>query len=251
MTDPFDSPSRKITRAYRHITDVEDAVEAFDNSDAYANVVEPHPNGTHNIHKIVLAKPFPKGIEEIIADACNCLRSALDQTGYAIAVASGVSNPKRAYFPFASSAAEIENTIKGRCSDLPPEIVALARTFKPYKGGDDFLWAVNDVANADKHRRLITISPQMDRMSGTEISARGHVPMPPRWDSVKNEMVYAVARRGHPFKAKFNVRFYVAFNEIEPIRGCPVDLGIVQMGDTVNKIVRAMKAEAIRLGIVK
>lgn len=71
MHDPFASPLRKITRAYKQISNLEDAVAAFNQSNAYTHAVEPHPNGTHDIHKIVLIKPIPDEIEDLVADACG------------------------------------------------------------------------------------------------------------------------------------------------------------------------------------
>ena len=250
MKDPFHSPFRKIARANHHLSDLQKALRAFSDSNPYTRVKEPHENGISDIHKIVLAEPFPDEIEEIVADAANCLRAALDQSGYAIARASGLKRPRQAYFPFAPGAAELENVIKGRCSDLPPKIIDVARSLKPYKGGNGHLWAVNDIANADKHRSLTTTAPMMETMVVAEIQAHGHVPMPPRWDSVNNEMIFAIASRNHPFKANFGVQFYVAFHEVETIRGHPVDRAMQKMAADVENAVKALQAEAGNLGYI-
>jgi hypothetical protein len=76
----------------------------------------------------------------------EALRSALDQAGAACAVLTGKTNPKKSYFPFADSGPELTKVIKGRCKDLPGEIISLFRSFQPYQGGNDPLWAMNKIA---------------------------------------------------------------------------------------------------------
>ena len=49
---------------------------------------------------------------------------------------------KHVHFPFADRHYELERVIKGRCKNVPPEIIHLIQTFKPYRNGNDLLWAL-------------------------------------------------------------------------------------------------------------
>jgi hypothetical protein len=59
------------------------------------------------ILKFKLEKPLPEICTHYAAEALEALRSALDQTDYAAAVASGVAKPKSAKFPFGNTAADM------------------------------------------------------------------------------------------------------------------------------------------------
>lgn len=249
MTDPFRGPMRKIASAKRHFDTMDDLLGEFWKTKPMADIFEPHENGTHTICKVAMVKPFPEEIEECIPIIAICLRNSLDQAGYAIAKASGVTKPKRSYFPFAPNAAELENVIKRKCADLPPDIIALARRFKPYQGGNHLLCTINGLANMDKHRDIITLGINIQSMYAGEIKADGRVFFPPRWDSTKNEVVLAIADRNKPFKASLGISFYVAFGDIEGVKGHPIGDAITAMIRETESVVTALKAEAARLGI--
>jgi hypothetical protein len=39
------------------------------------------------------------------------------------------------------------------------------RRFKPYKGGNDLLWALNGICNVNKHRMLVPVVIRLERMT--------------------------------------------------------------------------------------
>ena len=53
---------------------------------------------------------------------------------------------------------------------MPPEILALFRAFKPYKGGNDALWALNKLCNAKKHCALIPFDIGRANVSITQVN---------------------------------------------------------------------------------
>ena len=170
----------------------------------------------------------PEQLADIASEAANSLRSALDRTGYATAVASGKTNPKKAYFPIADSEAQLKDVIDRRCTDLPKNIVALFRTFKPYKGRNDLLWALNRIANTNKHCRLVPVdlfvgSPSM------EVS----------WRSTEHEIVYT--RNGVETNPDDNLCFQIdiAFDEVDVIRGQPICTVLGNMSHQVQNVLHA------------
>lgn len=97
--DPFYSPKRRIARAKKHIRDLEGEIKAFLDSKPYARVIEPDAEGTGELHKIKFTKALSECLSDTAVDAVDNLRSALDQAGYAVAVASGRPNAKSSYSP--------------------------------------------------------------------------------------------------------------------------------------------------------
>lgn len=250
MADIFDSSRRTIARAKQHIADLDKRVSAFNETKPYAHVVEPDTAGNH-LHKVKMTSRIPEDFSDIASDAVNNLRASLDQAGYSIAVALGKVEPRNAYFPFADSAANLESIIKRRCKDLPNEILALFRSFKPYKGGDDLLWTLNRICNTNKHRLLAPIGIGASGMHVRHLSGSGNFSIPvPKWDSGKNEIVFLVVGADTEVKYDLNISFGVSFNEIDTVQGLPT-IGVLNaMADSVSVIFERIRAKAFKMGLL-
>jgi hypothetical protein len=252
MTDPFESSRRKFARAEKHFADLQGEIHAFNETDPYERIAEPHPDRpTHVVEKFRMTREIPASIADKTADIIISLRSALDNAGYAIALAAGVKEPKHSAFPFAGSVANMTNAL-GRSKDIPEKIHPLFCGFQPYKGGNDLLWALNEVANTDKHRMIIPIGQSMVRY-GANVKGTGFfsMPNPHVWDRAKNEMVLIELGPGTTYHYDFNFTFFIAFKDIEFIDGQPIVRILNQLGSIVERILTAMEAESKRLGIIK
>jgi len=265
MPDPFDSSYRKLERAEKHFNDLDAKVRAFVNGSPYHEVVEPHPEmPDHVIHKVKPRGELSSDFDDMgdaFGEFVQNLRAALDNTGYAIAVAIGKPDAKNCNFPFARSIDQMINAV-GRCADLPREIQSLFCGFQPYLGGDDLLFAVNEACNTDKHKLAVPLFnvfiPSGIAVGGTRFF---QMPLHHKWDSAKNEMeLFTVgppvrdASGSSPQKDfEYNLQFkvFIACDKIEGVVGQPI-LGVTHaMGCKVHGIIRAIEAESRRLGIVK
>jgi hypothetical protein len=140
----------------------------------------------------------------------------------------------------------------GRAKDVPPQIQSLFCGFQPYQGGNDVLWALNEVANTDKHKIAIPIGRAAMRY-GVNVSGTGffRMPEPHVWDRAKNEMILIELGPQATYNCDFQFRFFIAFHDIDIIDGHPVVGLLVKMGSIVERILVAIEAEARRLGIFK
>ena len=154
MADIFNSPKGRIKRAKRDFFKLEKRIKKFFKKKPYSRVVEPDPETAHQLHKIKLTKPLPEGFTELTYDIIDGLRSALDQATYSVAVACNVARPDRIQFPMAGTSADFEYHLNVNCKDFPEEIFKLFRTFQPYKGGNDVIWALNRIRREGFHRAL-------------------------------------------------------------------------------------------------
>jgi len=93
MPDPLASPKRRLARAKEHISNLETGAKAFFDKKPTAMRTEQDAQ-RDNIVKIVLTEPFPDSLTKFAVEAVEGLRSALDQTGYAIGVANGAADPR-------------------------------------------------------------------------------------------------------------------------------------------------------------
>jgi hypothetical protein len=252
MSDLFKSSRRKIARAKEHILDLERQIRVFAGENPYKQIVEEDPQRPgYLLHKIKLTKSLAPSFSDLVGDAVSNMRAALDHACYALA-ASHKTKPINAYFPFARDAAGLESAIKGRSKDVPQEIHPLLRSFEPYKGGNEILWGLNMMCNADKHKMLTPVATGIVR-PGTSIKGRGFfsIPAPPVWDRTKQEIVILTLGPGAQFDYKFNFVLYIAFDEIELVAGEPVRSILGQTMVEVERVVDAIDAESMRLGLIK
>jgi hypothetical protein len=252
MSDPFDSSHQKLARADKHFVELQREITVFNNLQPYERVVEAHPDKPgHTVEKIRMTQPIPAGIADNAADIAISLRSALDNAGYTIAVAAGVKVPKRCAFPFAGCVAKMPSAL-GRCKDIPEKIHSLFCGFQPYKGGNDLLWALNELANTDKHKMVIPVGQALAR-HGVNVRGTGFFSMPDPhvWDRAKNEMKLIELGLGATYQYDFQFRFFIAFHDIEIIDGQSIVRILHDMGGIVERVLVGIEAESRRLGIVK
>jgi hypothetical protein len=189
--DPFHSPKARLKRANEHIERLHKRIERFIQKHPYKQVTEPDIDGVTQLYKFKFTRPLPESCTHS-ATELETLRSTLDQTGYAAAVVSGKILPKRTQFPIGDDATGLENLIRRNVSkDLPDEILTLFRSFKPYKGGNNAIWALNKLANA-KHTSLIPVGMVADAMIDVHVWAHNAILIEnPVFDREKNEIVFA------------------------------------------------------------
>jgi len=103
-----------LGRAHHHIRDLKKQIDAFTYEKPWSNVMEDDQETQQQSLKIRFTRRLPSELPCIVFDAASNLRAVLDQCGYASAVASGKSAPKKAYFPFGDDLSGLNNNIEGR-----------------------------------------------------------------------------------------------------------------------------------------
>lgn len=254
--NPFSSPWRKVARAKTHIADLKREIKTFEDSRPYESFAETDLESPNQLlHKIKLVSPLPDLLAEILGDAVNNLRESLDYAGYACAIASGKVKPTSAYFPFAGDVRDLESKIGRNCKDLPQEITALFRSFQPYKGGNDLLWALNRIANANKHTILIPYGIVAERAKQALLhyhpESKFAIRFPPaRWDSKKQEIIVAFSNPTTEFQLQCDFTISVAVDQVEIVGGQEIIAVLDKFTSVVEGILLAIEAEALRLGYV-
>ncbi|GAB3416230.1 hypothetical protein NX774_10400 [Massilia agilis] len=255
MAGNLDSAKSMLERAQVHSTTFKDAVMAFLDSDPFVQVNELDPESNEWVTKLKLVKAAPNDLNHIAADALVNMRSALDQAGYAVATAAG-GKGRDTYFPFGDNEAEVRSRDRSGSKEIPKQIFDLMVSFKPYRGGDDFLWAMNKLCNGNKHRLLNAMASMSNsyRLSFVGNKGTGSYQLRiPRWDYTKNELELSRISPGKTddYQIKMDVRTLVAFCEPEIVVGHPAEGVLNLLADKVGTIISAVDAEAIRIGLFK
>jgi hypothetical protein len=191
--DAFYSAKLRIERAQEHLIDLKTQIDRFFSEKPYIRVVEPGPNGTHEIYKIRLTKPFPFRWRILATEIIEHARASIDNATWASAFLY-TRNPDTKFgtFSFSNNAANLENKIKGSSKDCPPEIQALMNMFKPYDGGNGLLCILNDMCNLSKHALVAFLAGAFvaGEIKGTAFDGPIEFIDPLILDPVKNEIPY-------------------------------------------------------------
>jgi len=241
-----------LRQANRHIDNLKSQIDAFVDEKPWTHIVEKDVDGITDVHKIKFGERFVDDLPNIIFDAANNLRSVLDQAGYASAVLSGNTVLKATKFPVGPTKEKMLNNATGGCKDLPPEITALFISFNPYKGGNDLLWALNELCNTPKHKIIIPVQTggalhfvETGIYTGpTRVTA-------PEWDAEKNEIVLLRGGSGSEIDYEGSFSFTVAIDDAQEIVGGEPPIGALRaMAAEVESILMATEAECRRIGLI-
>ena len=252
--DPFRSAKRRVARGRDHVRNIETGFRAFVDGKHEALVKEVDAE-ENTIVKVKLTKPLPDELTDSAFEAIEALRSALDQAAFATAVASGKPQAKSAYFPIGDDAPGLENVIKGRCKDIPPDIVTLFRSLKPYQGGNDAIWVLNKLCAASKHKFLVPVGTTVGKLNfGNTVLTGGQtsgVKMPvPKWDTENSEMIMFVVGPDSKVDYNFSLSYSLVFGNVDKVAGCDIFSALTAMAGEVDRIVLAVEKEAQRIGLV-
>jgi hypothetical protein len=166
---------------------------------------------------------------------------------------------KATKFPFGPCEKKWRHNLAGGCKDLPSEIRDLFEQFKSYKGGNDTLWAVNEIANTKKHCALIplmidkaranfnAVLPEDGWVGRNVVDAAGVISA---WNPEKHEMTLVTVPNGMDPYIRGNFTFTVAISGIEIMRSQPAIGFVDQMRSVVYSVLMATEAECRRLTLI-
>jgi len=258
MADIFDSPKRMLRWSKQHIDKLEREIISFSHEKPWSIVSERGADGTTDVFKVVFNRQLSDDLPHIVFDAANNMRTVLDQTAFAVAVQyTGNKSPKSAKFPFGPTETDMLNNERGGCKDLPQEVRSLFKSFKPYKGGNNALWALNELANTSKHKMLypIGLGGGVTTFRPNGLMVLPGVPLeiqPPQWNREKHELIFARIGADAQFRGDFDVTFTVAFDEVdEVIRGQNPVVVLGVMVREVQEVLDLTEVMCRAVGLVK
>jgi hypothetical protein len=191
MIDALASPRGMLRRARQQIGDLDAQIKSFMKEKPWSHVVAKDADGVTDLHKIKFTTRLSEDLPHIVFEAANKMRSALDQLGFTVANLTGKIAPKSCKFPMGPTETEMRNNAKGGCKDLPPEVTAVFMSLKPYKGGNNALWALNEFANTPKHKMLIPVA--LSSGIGVGPGPFWGSLLALHWDGKRNEIVFGRA----------------------------------------------------------
>lgn len=110
----------------------------------------------------------------IAGEVVHQLRSALDHLACQLVEANHGSVTNKTAFPIFDSPNECEARIEGILKGASVEAISFIKALKPYKGGNQMLFALHRLDITDKHRLLIAVGAAREpvRVPGSAQAAR-------------------------------------------------------------------------------
>ena len=252
----------KIKRAEKHIADLEQQLRAFLDTTPY-KVGTKHDSQTRKlIYYVTSIKPVPDCLPLVAGDVIQNLMSSLDHLAYQIVCSDTKDhppNPNWIYFPIADDAAKYEAKKREKMRGARQETFDAIDALKPYKGGNDLLWALYRLNNVEKHRLLLTVGSQAAGVNVAQDVARrmaGGSFSPEALAALASMSLFLrPADSGFPLKEGFELfigavgeepnphqqfGFNVALNEPGIIEGAPLLETLHQLKTLVERIVAAL-----------
>jgi len=164
----------KIDRAEEHIKSLEHQLNSFLTSLPY-KVRTKHNSERKIIYYVESAEPTPDCLSLIAGDVIQNLISALDHLAYQIVcrdTGDNPPNPKRIYFPIAENLAKYESSKRKKMDGAQQRTFDALDALKPYKGGNENLWALHQLNNIEKHRLLLTVGSKASGVNVGHLLAR-------------------------------------------------------------------------------
>jgi hypothetical protein len=235
------NPHLKVERANQHIAELQGWIRASIVADSkrIVRVENDFKTGELLVH-YQLPQAVPTEFSIVAGDAIHNLKTALDWTWANIVRALGHVPDSHMRFPFRESRDQVISAIKGRTitefahADLYRIIVC---EIQPYRGGNDSLWALDELDRADKHRLLI---PMWDvfTVRGMKVqNNRGEVETPTLFGTRGRNMPFRFPA-GYKLQDKGEPTFDIFFDQVAESE--PVVPTLRKFAKTVERVIQLL-----------
>ncbi|MFI4998525.1 MAG: hypothetical protein ACHQK9_01495 [Reyranellales bacterium] len=136
---------------------IEQEIETWKGMPPYEIVAEDDLAIGKKLLRLRIIRYLPPTLNAAVGACINSFRTSLDLLASALAVRSGKSPSSSRHFPFAQTAADFMDPkrMAERKKWLGPADLTIIEAAKPYRGGNDFLYALHQLDILRKHERLL------------------------------------------------------------------------------------------------
>lgn len=211
---------------------------------AYSVRIETDPQSGKKAYYVTLGA-IPPLINAAAGSILHDIRTSLDMLAVALAERNGHSAPKDVYFPICEDLRAFLDTRRGggkeKIKRLSTADQAAIEGLKPYKGGNDLLYALHHLDITSKHRRLIHIDKFPRGISiapkdGSGVGI-GTVEINRAWRSFEDQAP-VVWTAPHIADCDIDIGIFVAFDEGGAVEGEQVIASLRKFAGLANSIIR-------------
>jgi hypothetical protein len=236
----------KVKRAKHHIAEMDRRIHLFftGQPNPYPILKEIDPETGDAVFKLGKCSPIPEDFPLIIGDVLQNLRSALDHLVWQLILSYG--NPPKigaSGFPISKSAKEYEYESPRKIKGMAPEAMKMIDALKPYSGGNEDLFGLHILNNADKHRLLLLVgAAHLSTALQIQLSPTPTefiIPMPFQLTYPLNDgaVIYRIPKWASNFKDDPKFTFRIAFGDAEVMGSDPMLPPLDQLANLIDAII--------------
>ena len=149
----------------------------------------------NDIVVVSIKEPLPLFFHVEVGAYINAMRSALDLLATSLAHRFDMPKPDKVSFPVTDSR---ENFLTRKFfKQLPDAERKIIESIEPYKGGNQLLWALHELDNKRKHRRLLDVAVHPRQFSISAADKDFFTPVATGWiEGVDGELVLGLIKKG-------------------------------------------------------
>jgi hypothetical protein len=246
MNEKTNNIRRKVKRAKHHIADLDHRIQRFFTGpiNPYPIIKENDPKTGDLVFKLGKCTAIPEDFPLIIGDILQNLRTALDHLIWQL-ILSNKSVPKigTSGFPIMKSAKEYKSESLKKLKGMAPEAIEMINALKSYGGGNEDLFGLHLLNNADKHRLLLVVGTAhvattfQIELSPTPQEVR--IPLPPErsYPLKDGTEIYRIPQEASRFKDDPKFSFQIAFGDGDVMNGEPLLPPLHQLADLIDTII--------------
>jgi hypothetical protein len=234
----FETAVLKVDRAKRHISDLNSLLQK---ERPFSLIFEADANTGECATVVKENEAVIRSCAVTIGDAIHNLRAALDHVVWELVspFCTTAAERRKVQFPFANSAQGLDRAIEQRLIDrTAPEIADKIKRLKPYPGGYELLYLVDELDILDKHKLLIPTG-DYSQINARDLS--GQIPDIPQWGGTMTFMSVKRLFAWHrpPLPAEEFVKFGVPpSGKVEKVLDAPINIAFI--GGTTDEFYPAV-----------
>lgn len=248
--DLFESPKLLISECDQEIINIQKMISDFFSGKCAAVVKIFDPVSEQEAYKVRLTARLPGSINVKVKNVISNLRDALDHSVYSSEATIRGGIPKNTSFTFAKNIDELQKKLnKSGTSYVPPELRECFLNFRPYGGGNDVLWGMNQIRNSNTHRTIVPAGTSLGNvgMAFSNSHVVGALELVDfAWDEEKSEVEIFRVGRGSKLNLNIHVNFDAMFNCEGFFNKKPVVPSLLNMQNEVKNIISIIELETAR-----
>jgi hypothetical protein len=186
-------------------------------------------------------KPIPLTLNAEVGAILHSIRSSLDLLAVALAERNGAVEPKDVYFPIFDSAAAFADGAVKKIKRLSDTDRSAIENLKPYKGGNDLLFALHDLDRTRKHRRLLVAEPMPRMASISRASIEHGFVLAPNWPGFKEDAIIAITGADVP-DSNVDFAIEIKLTEAAPIPRKALSHALIDFANLAYAIINLFDA---------
>ena len=205
----------------------------------YGAVVHKDPETGEETIRLEEREAIPLLINAETGAIINSIRSSLDVLANVLAERNGSTNPREVRFPIARSVDGFESGKRGgrnAIKALSSSDQSIIEKLKPYRGGNDLLYALHHLDIVRKHQRLISVSASARGIYFFNWAAAPQTDLSYAGTPLEHGTVLARVPRGSNYQVK--LRLEVTLSEAGILSGSPIASSLRKLAGHASSIIK-------------